>query len=206
MRPFLRPWVLAPSVILAVIWAALAILPAQASSLSSEGRLELALGEQRGGIADRVNLEAFRSEVESVDQRFQMFNAAIPEEADIAEFVQMMDRVADASGVVLESVAPNAVSDANTFDGNDPLPVGVSAVTVSIGATGSYLGVSAFLSGLDDDPRLVLVDAVSVSSIDDQPDALSLDLTLRVFTTQPLVPDDGASAFDDPLDEGEGEA
>lgn len=206
MRPFIRPWVLAPSVILAVLWAALAMLPAQASSSSSEGRLELALSEQRGGIAERVNLEAFRAESAAVDRRFQTVNAAIPEEADIAEFVQMMDRVADTSGVVIESVAPNAVSDAFTFDGNDPLPIGVSAVTVAIGATGSYLGVSAFLAGLDDDPRLVLVDAVSVSAIDDQPDALSLDLSLRVFTTEPLVPDDGSSALDDPLDEGEDEA
>ncbi len=203
MRTLIRPWVLAPSVVLSVVWAAFAILPAQTNAFSAEARLELALNEQRSGIVDRVNLEAFRAEAESVSRRFEEVNAAIPAGPEIADFVRMLDRLADSSDLVIDSVAPNAVSDAYTFDGNDPLPIGVSAVTVAIGATGSYLGISEFLLGLDTDPRLVLVDAVSVTAIDDQPDVLALDLTLRVFTTKQLVQDDGASAFDDEFDGGE---
>lgn len=203
MKRILRPWVFAPVGLVALVWFVGAYLPSNSAIAAAEARVEAAELERELTIAERSDLEEFASDMTTLEQRELLAALAVPEEPRVGEFVRTIEAHADASGVQVETISPNAVSDDTTFDGNEPLPSGVSAVTIAVGATGSYAGISEFLGAFETGQRLVLIDAISLSLIDDRPDVLSIDFTLRIFTSSALVADDGFDddAFDNPSDE-----
>ena len=203
MKGFFRPWMLAPSLAVLALWVLVAYAPSRATIDDAEQRLEDAQANQQDAAAERQDLSAFAADESGLTSRTAVLALALPETAEVGGFVQRIEAMAVDAGLAIEVVAPNGVSDSTTFDDNAQLPDGISAVSIDIGATGTYAQITDFVAQLETSERLVLVDALSITTVDDTPDLLSVDLTVRVFTTEDLVEDDEFDPFG--LDDDAGE-
>lgn len=112
--------------------------------------------------------------------------------------VSDIDELADSFGVELEQISPSV----SLGGSGGSLPRGTSAVSLSLGARGSYEELMAFLDQLSTLDRLVMVDLVQINS-DAESGDLFLDASARVFTTADLVASDQGGAFGDDLIEAD---
>jgi Tfp pilus assembly protein PilO len=126
----------------------------------------------------------------------------IPERPLLDEFIENVYSLCGTTGVELLNLAPAM-----------PVPVTGSSlrqITVAATVEGEFFEVLGFLFGVMDMDRLVRVDAIAVSSGQDEAGVttLSVSLSMRLFTLADLVPiaavpDDGTTTPDDGTTDGE---
>ena len=190
-----RPWMVGPPLAVLLIWGAIGFFPARQISATAETRIRTAQEAQVRGAAQRNSLEQFRTSSAEMTTRVRSAKASVPASLEVAAFVRTLEQLAIDSALQLDVLAPSGVSGDSFVDGNDPLPAGLSAVSITIGATGSYNEITEFVRGLEEARRLVLVDSIAITTTDENLDVLGLDLTLRIFTTAELTKN---SEFEDP--------
>jgi len=192
------------ALLLAVAWWFFFISPRNASIAKAEDDLQAAQDQEMALRAQVGQLMAIReSEVEYLAGIGQL-ERLIPERPLLDEFIEAVYALCGTTGVELLNMAPAM-----------PVPVTGSAlrqITVSATVEGEFFEVLGFLFGVMDMDRLVRVDAISVSSGQDEAGVttLSVSLSMRLFTLADLVPiaevpDDGSGTPDDgTVDEGSG--
>jgi len=82
--------------------------------------------------------------------------AGIPEEPELAVFIEEITALAEANGVLLQSFAPS-----------EPAPsvdLPVYEISVSLAMEGEYFELLGFLFGLDDMERIVVVQSISITA------------------------------------------
>lgn len=108
-------------------------------------------------------------------------HSAVPDTADLAEFLLQTNDAATKAGVDFLSVspAPTAAS-----------PAGPSAIQLSLNLKGGYRPTLDFMDRLLDLPRIVVLDSVSVSAGGPAAGAPALDVVVtgRMFTTEAPAP------------------
>lgn len=203
----MRRWVILGvlvALLLAVAWWFFFISPRNASIAKAGDDLQAAQDQEMALRAQVGQLMAIReSEVEYLAGIGQL-ERLIPERPLLDEFIEAVYALCGTTGVELLNMAPAM-----------PVPVTGSAlrqITVSATVEGEFFEVLGFLFGVMDMDRLVRVDAISVSSGQDEAGVttLSVSLSMRLFTLADLVPiaevpDDGSGTPDDgTVDEGSG--
>ncbi|MDW3221153.1 MAG: type 4a pilus biogenesis protein PilO [Acidimicrobiales bacterium] len=213
MTPRSIAQVLAPTAVAIAAWFAVGWLPSQSASAQdaeAEAQAEFALL-----AAELADARALGAELDALEADIEAAEKAVPAQREVGTFVRFAHSAATESGVVLDQIAPLAVSSDTDPDSEAPLPSGTSSILISIGATGSYLDLMSFIDALVAADRLVLVDGVEMRADESDSAIVILDVEVRIFTTESLVgvPDLGFDdeflddPVDDPVDEPiEGEA
>jgi Tfp pilus assembly protein PilO len=170
------------ALLLAVAWWFFFISPRNAKIAQAGDDLRAAQDQEMALRAQVTQLQAIRdAEVEYLAGIGQM-EALMPERPLLDEFIDGVYALCDSTGVKLLNMAP-------------AMPVAVAGselrqITVSVTVDGEFFEILGFLFGIMDMERLVRVDAVAVSSGQDETGAttLSVSLNLRLFTLADLLP------------------
>jgi Tfp pilus assembly protein PilO len=180
-----RRWVILGvllALLLAVVWWFFFISPRNARIAQAGDDLRAAQDQQMALSAQVDQLRRIRdSEVEYLAGIGEM-EALIPEQPLLDEFIEDVYALCGTTGVELLNLAP-------------AMPVAVAGsslrqITVAATIDGDFFEVLGFLFGVMDMDRLVRIDAIAVSSSQDDTGATSLSasLTMRLFTLADLVP------------------
>jgi Tfp pilus assembly protein PilO len=196
----------AGAVVLVLLWYFLLFAPT--SSDLSETRDEVAEAQrQKQELENTVRRlkELSRNSVQQTAD-LQALRAAIPELPDLGEFILQANEIASASGIDWLSISPSPPV-AGTRGPN-------STIALSIQVNGGFFELLDYLNRLEDLERLVIIDAVSVSTSDSDTGnqsnsgaddsvatfdagtgapALSVTLTGRMFTNAEAAPVDGST-------------
>jgi len=200
----MRRWVilgLLVALLLAVAWWFFFISPRNARIAEAGDDLAAARDQEMALQAQVGQLQAIRdNEVEYLAGIGQM-ETLIPERPLLDEFIEDIYTLCGSTGVKLLNLAPAM-----------PVPLTASElrqVTVATTIEGDFFEVLGFLFGVMDMDRLVRIDALAVSSGQDETGATSLSasMSLRLFTLADLVPvmaapDDGTGTTAPPADGG----
>jgi Tfp pilus assembly protein PilO len=150
-------------------------------------REESALAAQ---VAELRDIESRGPEIEA---ELAELREALPEFADLAEFVNAANSIAETAGITWLSVAPS-----------EPVPTGgIGTVNMSIQVEGGYFQVLDYLNRLEELPRLVLVDTIGVTAAGAEGTGtfgappLTASLTARMFTLSTSAVDPGGAVAGD---------
>src|SRR5262245_60598437 len=150
-------------------------------------RESLGLQAQLAQVSDKARNAATMKELKTL-------HAAVPATPQLSTFIRQANKIAAASGVSWQSVAP----------GQQAGQVAANSVGLNIKVQGGYAQVLDYMQRLQDLPRLVVVDSVNIAAARgtaDQPTGsgggvftdrgadtgLALEITARMFTAAPPV-------------------
>ncbi len=106
---------------------------------------------------------------------------AIPEDPALTQLLRQLEGVAGQNGVTYSALTPSPLSENPSGPGGSML--------ISITAAGSHDGVQAYLKGLRDMDRMLVIEQIAITSpppVADQPQQPDqLQLSVRVFTLRP---------------------
>lgn len=146
---------------------------------AAEDRIEV-LDSRTVALEGRIErARAFAEAGETAERQRAAVTAWIPEDPDIAGFVEAHDALARTSGVTVRSLSPGP-REANAADPNTPR--GVGSVRLAINIDGGRAAVDAYLRGLNTLSRLVVVDSVKLAPAGDG--LIRVDLVMRAFHEQ----------------------
>jgi Tfp pilus assembly protein PilO len=174
-------------------------------------------------IARLRDLRARRPEFEA---DLAALKAAVPASPELDAFLLDVDEAADQAGVDITSISPSKPASAATAEatpsttsttaattgttgttGGAATGAPPSAITIALDAAGGYFQVLDFINRLDDLPRVVVVDSLSLASgsgggtgeeepraasSGTSPSQLTMSISARMFTTAPPAAADGS--------------
>jgi len=160
------------------LWYFFLLSPRNSKIAELDNQLQTAIAE---GDAFRLAVIALR-DVQENDVAFLaaigQMEAGIPEEAELAVFIEEVTALATATGIDLQSFAPSEPA------ASAELPV--YEITITLAMEGEYFELLGFLFGLDDMERIVVVQAVSITAAGGGGTEESEETTTTTTTT--LVP------------------
>lgn len=174
-----------PSLFIVGIWFAGSWVPSQTSPVTE--RQDDAQAEISLLMTELQAAKSAAGVTDELDTDIEAAEAAVPPSSAMAKFVRDAGAVGTRTGVVIDQIAPLAVSSDTDPEGVQPLPAGTSSILVSIGATGEYAALVSFVDELTTLERLVLVDTIELRAEEGDTTTLLLDLELRIFTTEMLT-------------------
>jgi Tfp pilus assembly protein PilO len=183
-------------------WWMFLISPKNAQIADFERDLNVAIDTEQRLRVTINELEAIRqSEVEYL-AAIGRLDSLIPERPLLEEFIEQVFELTNQTGVELQTLAPSLPALTDESD--------LREVSVSAQIEGEFFEVLGFLFGLNDMERLVRVDAVAVSSSDDEAGGtvLSASVEMTLFTLADLLPildEVNTLTPDDPVTPGEGD-
>jgi Tfp pilus assembly protein PilO len=150
----------------------------QEAAAAANNQLELEAARLRAADENKTELVA--------DQ--ERLRVAVPDDAQLAQFILDANDAASASGVDFLSVAPAApVADVDM--------TGPTSVLLSINVDGGYFQVLDYMNRLDAMDRIVVIDNLSLAPSGEGKDVrLSVSISARMFTTAVPAPTDGSVA------------
>ena len=185
-------------------------LQREEEAADANSALELRIDRLRDLRARRPQLEADLLALE----------AAVPAGPELDEFLLDADAAADRAGVDITSITPSKPStgaageEAGTTTsttaaagttGDPAAGAPPSAITVALDASGGYFQVLDFINRLDDLPRVVVVDSLTLASggggVESGETAapatagssqLTMSISARMFTRAPAAAEDGS--------------
>lgn len=142
--------------LVSVLWYFFLLSPRNGKLSELDDQLQTAIAE---GDALRMAAVALR-DVQENDVAFLaaigQMEAGIPEEAELAVFIEDVTALATATGVSLQSLSPSEP----TVSPEMP----VYEITITLAMEGEYFELLGFLFGLDDLERIVVVQAISITA------------------------------------------
>lgn len=203
MRSALSIKTFALPMILIAAWAAAVWVPAQSSLDRSVTTID-DLTAERLALSDEIRrlgeaTEARTDYLADLDR----FAVAVPPSIGVGTFAQDLHAAAAAHGVRIDLLAPTNVVDSSTALRGSEIPNGLSSVTLAVTGIGDYPGAIGFVDAIVDRDRLVIIDAVILTSADESPDEIVIDVELRIFTTDELIEPDPTLLADIADEEGE---
>ncbi len=220
------------AVALVAVWLLLLWSP-QGAKLDAARKRQAEAEDANGALALRIErLRDLRARRPELEADLVALRSAVPESPELDDFLLDTDAAADRSGVDITSVSPGkpaAPGDdaAGTTGAAAPAPAATapapadaagatagtppSAISLSLDASGGYFQILDFINRLDDLPRIVVVDSLSLSgggsgdaSASGTGDTavtggtssseLTMSITARMFTTAPPAPPEGEAA------------
>lgn len=197
-----RPWLagVLGVLLITVAWWMFLISPRNAKISDVESETAIAVDTES-------RLRAQISQLQRISDREVEYLAAIgkldslvPDRPLLEEFIEQVTRLAIDTNVALQTIAPSLPSATDESE--------LREIRTSVQLEGEFFEVLGFLFGLNDMDRLVRVDAIALSSSEDElgDTVLSVSLEVRMFTLADLLPisDDLVSADGDTSGDGSG--
>lgn len=168
------------AVVLVLIWY-VAVFRPQSSHLQAAHRAQAAADQQIGSLqSETASLQALLKQIPADTAKLAALNAAVPATPDLQDVLNQLNSLATATGVQLTSVSPTPP--ATTTSGSSNSTAGSSgppSMKTSLTANGPYPAVYAFMAGLAQLQRTVVVDSISLSP--GTAGAISANLVTRIF-------------------------
>lgn len=162
-------------VVLLLLWFMLLWRP-QGDALDRANERVTAAETERGALQLRLSrLRAAQEGSADLMADVERMRRAVPDEAELAQFILDANDIAVTAGVTFLSITPSTPA-ASTDAG---LP---TEVALAIAVRGTYDSVIDYLDALEALPRIVVVDTLNVNP--EGADALAVSLTARMFTTE----------------------
>ncbi len=175
-----------------VLWYVLLWSPRKADLAEARDRREKA-AVMRDELAIRVTrLRASQKDEPMKRAQVEALRTTIPDDPNLAAFILDTNDAATKSGIDFMSIAPSepapgaavagvAAVNTSTAAGGAPATAGAppAEVKLQLQITGGYFQVLDFLNRINEMPRLVITDALNVSS--DEKAKLSVGVTARMF-------------------------
>jgi Tfp pilus assembly protein PilO len=123
----------------------------------TEARSELAAAKAQQAVleAQKAALEIAKSEAPQARQTIASVNNKIPETADEPGIINLLNNAAIAAGIDVVNLSPSTPA----FDAAS----GLSAISVSVGVTGTYFEIANYLYEIETLPRAAKTTALSLS-------------------------------------------
>ena len=173
------------TILVTAVWFFFLISPRTAKIGELDDDLDTALAEASSlRIAAAALQDVQNNDVAFLAAIGQM-EAGIPEEPELAVFIEEVTALAEANGVALQSFAPSEPV------GSVDLPV--YEITVSLAMEGEYFELLGFLFGLDDMERLVVVESISITAGAGGGSVVEPEETTTTTTTTTTTVPDGSS-------------
>lgn len=145
------------AVLVAAVWWVFFISPRNSDISDLDGQITTAEDQEAILRAELKQLQDIAASELTYRSAIGQLEASIPEDPDIADFIESLNLLAAETGVNLISVAQ---SEPVLIEGGTFYEIGIS-----IAIDGQYFEVLGFMFGLSDLERLVVVDSVSLASI-----------------------------------------
>jgi hypothetical protein len=169
-----------------VVGAAIGWLPARSDASHADARTDAALRVVDDLTWAIDDLGVAVSSVDELRDEQARHAAEVPADLQLAEFILDLEALSNEVGIDVVDIIPTSIL--GPYD--DPAtPVGTSSVVVSVALSGDFAETLRFLDGLSRLSRLVVSESIAVG-FDEIGGTLAIDLGLRVFTTEALVPVD----------------
>lgn len=162
------------AVVIIALWWVFAFSPARSEASKVAADVDTAKAESRTLETQNKQLEDLKAHAPQIEAERDRLRNAVPEDAQLASFIQQANQIATATGVKWASVSPT-----------EPAPTGTSGtIALSISVSGDYYQVLDYINQLEGMPRLVVVDQISLTSATDVNGAATVtaSLTGRMFT------------------------
>ena len=143
--------------VVAAVWWVFFISPRNSDISDIEGQTQAAQDQELGLRAQLSQLQAIVDSELTYRAALGELESSIPENPDIADFIEAVNLLALESGVELTALQPAQPS---TVEGAD-----FFEIRVSMALEGQYFEVLGFLFGLSDMERLVRVDSISLNPV-----------------------------------------
>src|SRR5579884_1871144 len=150
-------------VVLLVVWWMLLMSPAghKLSSLRSQhDQLVSQAGTLQGQLTSLQEQKAHSATLDAQQARNQL---AMPPTADLPGLITQLDALASSTGVNLSAISPSPPSSASAASGGTVTGGSYQSMSLSLAFAGTYSQDMAFLQGLYQMNRLVVVNSVSLS-------------------------------------------
>ena len=136
------------------------------------------LVHQSGDLRSQVNdATKFKSAGKKSRTRLAELRAGYPNEADVAGFIRSNDELATSSGVLVESLTPDAV---NSRDRS--APPSTRTVAISLRVSGSEHAVSDYIGRLESLARTTAIDNLDLTA--ESAGSVSASIRLRLFVAR----------------------
>jgi Tfp pilus assembly protein PilO len=178
------------TVVVVLIWNLFIFAPRsrRLSTAKKDTQAAQQLQQQLRGVLN--HLVSISHNGPAIAAELDKLNAAVPSSADLDGFILSANQIAVQSGIDWLSVAPSPIQTGTA---------GSSVIPLSIQIQGGFFQVLDYLNRLGELGRLVIVDAINVSSTAASgaaavgPPKLSVTLTARMFTRATPPPAAGSS-------------
>ena len=151
----------------------------QAKHLKAADKAHAAAEQQIGQLRSQVGqLQALVPEIPADNARFAQLQQALPNSPQLDQALTLLQQAAVQSGVTVANVSPTSPAGAASGTGPSASKTsGTPSITLTMSVLGSFNQVKAFLTTLDNLPRTIVVDKVSMSG----GNQASASVTARIF-------------------------
>jgi Tfp pilus assembly protein PilO len=176
------------ALVVLLVWYFLLWSP-RGSAIDKAKSRQAAAENQASSLQARLNQlrDAQRNEAATRAQIAQL-QEAIPDEANLAQFILDANDAATRSGIDFLSISPTppaggTVSGAVDPSTGQPATPAPSSISLNVSIAGGYFQLLDFVNRLTDLPRIVVIDGLTVNGAAGTD--LAVQLTGRMFTSQP---------------------
>lgn len=131
-----------------------------------------------------ISLQGLVKQIPEDNAKFAQLEAALPENPQLDQALNLLHQAAVQTGVTLANVAPTTPSGSSSGASPSQGASGGPAITLSLSVLGNPAQLEAFLSALNTLPRTIVVDKVSLSGGGQSSSSNSggaASLTARIF-------------------------
>jgi len=153
----------AAALILVVIWY-MALWSPQAKQLKAAHKAHAAAMQQIGQLqSQKDQLQGLVKQIPADTALFTRLEAALPDNPQLDQALNLLHQAADSAGVKLLSLSPSHPATPGSAQSGGQQQTGVPSVSLTMNIQGSSAQVQSFLSALDAMPRTVVIDSLSIS-------------------------------------------
>jgi len=169
--------ILAPALVLVMAWY-LVVWNGNQDDVSAANDRADTLLHQAGQVRSQVrDATKFKSAGKTSRARLAALRVAYPNDTDISDFIRANDELATATGALVESLTPDAVSSKDRS-----APFTTRTIGVSLKASGSEQAVYGYIGKLQSLPRTTAIDDIDLTS--ESAGAISVSIRLRIFVAK----------------------
>lgn len=179
--------VVAPSLLVAMLWFAVSGYPSLKAARDADTRYEAAKTETAALLDSLVRIQTLPTELAETERRASLVVAAIPEQMELGSLIQSVDRAGQENNVLVESFSPIQILDNTSSTIETRVPDGISSVSFGLAAMGTYEDIIGFALALENLDRLLVLDSIEIFADAEDSLVLVTEIQLRVFTSGALT-------------------
>lgn len=160
-----------------LLWYAMLWRPQSSDLSDAKARQRSAAAQNRLLRLQKAQLEESGSNRPALESRLAALKVAVPDAPNLAEFILDTNDAAAASGIDVVSITPTPPAADDTSD--------TPSMHVQLDVTGGYFQVIDFLNRLDQLPRIIVIDTLTVTADPEAsgPPELTASIGGRLFLT-----------------------
>ena len=165
------------AVLVIAVWWMFVFSPVRSDTSTVNTEIDSAQADTQSLEAENKQLEDLEARAPELKADVDRLSAAVPTTPELASFIDAANALGVETGVTWVSVSPTPPATTGSTD----------TVQISMELEGGYFEVLDYLNRLENMPRLVVVDQVSLSASEDTADtggapSLTASLTGRIFS------------------------